>query len=109
PPSLNDQRQHSCERRITMRRLIGVAAGTHVVTAICALLLASLPAFGQERFGSISGTVTDPSGAVIPGVAITITHLETRRVYTSTTGNDGTYHIMEIAPGRYSVGFEKTG
>ncbi len=92
-----------------MRRLMRIVAGTPTLTAFFALLLTSLPVFGQERVGSISGTVTDPTGAVIPEVAVTVTHLETRRVYTTTTGGDGTFHIFELAPGRYSVAFEKTG
>lgn len=36
------------------------------------LLVLSLPAFGQERFGEINGTATDPSGAVLPNVTVTL-------------------------------------
>ena len=40
----------------------------------------------QERFGGLTGTVKDDSGAVLPGVTVTITNKETGKVYTVVTG-----------------------
>jgi len=69
----------------------------------------ALPLVAQERFGNISGTATDPSGAVVPGVKVTVTNQNTKRIITATTRTDGSYAVMEVEPGRYSVAFEKTG
>ena len=74
-----------------------------------ALVLMSFPAFGQERTGGIAGTVSDPTGAVIPDVQITATNLSTGRMQSTTSGSDGAYRILQVEPGRYSVAFEKSG
>lgn len=76
------------------------------------LLVCSLGAvalFGQERFGELNGVVTDPSGAVLPNVTVTLTNKQTNRVYTAKTGGDGSYVARDLDPGRYSVRFEVSG
>jgi Carboxypeptidase regulatory-like domain/TonB-dependent Receptor Plug Domain len=74
-----------------------------------ALLLLLPPIQGQERFGTIIGAATDPSKAVLPNVAVTITNKATSRVFTTATRRDGSYTALELEPGRYSVRFEKAG
>jgi hypothetical protein len=69
----------------------------------------ALPLLAQERFGNISGTATDPSGAVVPGAKVTVTNQTTKRIITATTRSDGSYAVLDVEPGRYSVSFEKTG
>jgi hypothetical protein len=69
----------------------------------------SLPVVGQERFGNISGIVTDPSGAVVSDVQVTITNKATNRSLTTKTRSDGTYSAFELDPGRYTVMFQKQG
>jgi hypothetical protein len=76
---------------------------------VVASLIAQLPLRGQERFGSIAGLATDPSGAVLPGVSVSVTNRTTNRVFTTATRNDGVYAAQDVEPGRYSVRFEKTG
>jgi hypothetical protein len=73
------------------------------------VLALSLPMAGQERFGNITGIVTDPSGAVVADVTVTIVNKSTNRTLTSKTRSDGTYSAFEIEPGRYSVMFQKQG
>ncbi len=73
------------------------------------VLALSLPMAGQERFGNITGIVTDPSGAVVTDVTVTIVNKATNRTLTSKTRSDGTYSAFEIEPGRYSVTFQKQG
>lgn len=63
----------------------------------------------QERFSGLSGIVKDDSGAVLPGVTVTITNKETAKTYTVVTGGDGAYRILDLEPGRYSVKFELSG
>lgn len=78
--------------------------------ALCAFsVLLSLPLVAQERFGSISGTVTDATGAVVPDVTVSVKNLATNRTITVKDRSDGTFNAFELEPGRYSVAFEKKG
>src|SRR5947209_3527579 len=74
---------------------------------VCLLSICSLCA--QERFGSFIGTVTDPSGAVLPTVSVTLTNKESGREYKTTSDNSGTYIFRDVEPGRYRLVFEQTG
>ena len=69
-----------------------------------ALLVAMLatPAGAQERFSGLTGTVTDASGAVLPGATVAITNKETGKVFTAVTGADGVYRVLDLEPGRYT-------
>jgi hypothetical protein len=69
----------------------------------------STPAAAQERFGSVAGIVKDSSGAILPGVTVTVTNKVTQRVYTAVSGGDGSYRILDLEPGRYTVRFELSG
>jgi hypothetical protein len=57
----------------------------------------------QTNYGTIVGTVTDPSTAVLPGVAMTLTNNGTSATQTTTTGDSGTYSFVNLNPGSYSV------
>jgi len=59
--------------------------------------------------GSLSGTVTDPSGAVVPNVTVTLTSTDTGAVRNSVTGADGAYRFGLLPPGNYKVKFSATG
>lgn len=65
--------------------------------------------FGQAFTGSISGLVTDPSGAPTPEVAITVTDINRNVAVTATTNQDGFYSVSQLAPGTYRVRAEKAG
>ncbi len=64
---------------------------------------------GSAAAASILGTVTDPSGGVIPGVEITVTNTDTGISQTVTTGKDGRYEVHFLAPGPYSLTATVTG
>ena len=73
------------------------------------VLLAGCPlAFGQA-VGAITGTVTDPSGAVIPGVKVTATRVETGVSQFTVTSGAGTYTIPRLVVGTYNVTAEAAG
>jgi len=79
-------------------------------TALLAVFLSVSQAAGQSRqSGEIRGTVTDSTGAVIPGVVITITNLATGVVQRATTGATGLYDAPSVPVGEYSVAFAKEG
>ena len=59
--------------------------------------------------GALTGTITDPSGAVVPNAMVTATNLDTGQARTATTGADGTYKINLLTPGNYKVRFEAGG
>jgi hypothetical protein len=96
---------------ISKGRARGVAR-VWLVAAWCAMaafVTAAAPASAQERFGAVSGVVKDDSGAVLPGVTVTINNKGTGKTYTVVSGNDGAYRILDLEPGRYSVKFELQG
>jgi len=67
------------------------------------------PAGAQTTFGSITGTVTDQSGAVIPGVAVTITNAGTNAQRQATTSETGVFNVPNLAVGSYRVRMEAGG
>ena len=65
-------------------------------------------AWGQSDVGSISGTVTDPSGAAIPGVQVSITESSTGARYGgSTTDGSGEYRLINLPVGTYALSFKQ--
>jgi hypothetical protein len=80
--------------------------------SVCCLLglLAADSALADNVYGEIRGTVTDPSGAVIPGATITATNTGTGVSKTVKSATDGTYEILQLAaPATYNVTAEQEG
>ena len=74
------------------------------------LILLALPARAQNaNTGEIKGGVTDPTGAVVPGVTVAIKNLGTAVVTSATTNGAGLYDVPFLIPGTYSVTFSKQG
>lgn len=76
------------------------------------LLLALVPvrsAFGQAVSGSVFGTVSDPTGAVVPGVAVAIRDLDRGVDYHVQTNSDGNYLQTHLLAGHYRVTIEASG
>lgn len=67
------------------------------------------PALYAQGNGTIVGTVTDPSGAVIPNATVTITNLDNGFIRTSVTNSTGSYSVPELPPGHYGVRVAATG
>ena len=65
--------------------------------------LHSAPALAQILYGSVVGSVKDPQGAFIPGVAVTITNTETGLTRETVTDAQGTYNLVNVLPGPYDV------
>ena len=65
--------------------------------------------FGQAINGSISGIVTDNSGATVVGTKITVTDLDRNTAFTTTTNEAGLYSVSQLQIGRYRIVAEKTG
>ena len=70
---------------------------------LAALFAVASPAFGQGTTGSIIGTVTDPTGAVVANSAVTATSIDTNDVRRTTTLADGAYSLQFLPIGQYKV------
>ena len=69
------------------------------------LTLSSWPpsALAQVTTADVVGTVTDSTGALLPGVTVTASNTATGNVETAFTDADGNFQILRLAPGRYRV------
>jgi hypothetical protein len=73
------------------------------------ILFSAAFVMAQMGTGTITGTVTDQSGAVVPGVRVTITNVNTGVTQATTTTGAGVYTVPNLPPGNYTVTAEKTG
>lgn len=78
-----------------------------VITMLSLVLVFAAAAFGQRTTGDIEGTVTDPQGAVVPNVAITVAGAEgastTGFRRTVQTDSNGFYRVSQVPPGTYTI------
>src|SRR5580700_10543158 len=89
----------------------GAVQALFTLSAVCAVVLSlSMVGLAQELAATLTGTVTDPSGAVVAGATVTVHSQETgadlRTVTTSSTGN---FNITNLPAGRYSVTVKNAG
>lgn len=82
-----------------------------VKVLVLTLAFACAPALvsAQATTGSISGTVTDESSAILPGVTITVTNVETGVVRTQVSDARGRYRVLDLAPGSYQLATDLQG
>jgi hypothetical protein len=74
------------------------------------LSLSILPAWGQSlNTGNVTGTITDPSGAVVTGAKVTLVDTATGDTRTSATNDAGHYFFANITPGHYTLTTSKAG
>ena len=82
------------------------------LTLCCCLVTFGLSvpaAFAQETTATVTGTVTDQSGGVLPGVVVSLKHLPTGRVTEAITGAEGAYLVPLLPIGGYEVTFTLQG
>ena len=78
--------------------------------AFCLLLFVIGAGMAQNtNSGDIRGTVTDSTGAVLAGVKVTVTNIDTGSSKVLSTNNDGLYDTASILPGNYQITFTKDG
>src|SRR4051812_15903642 len=76
--------------------------------ALTLVLFATL-ASAQVGSSTISGRITDPTGAVVPRVNVSIVQTETNYQFTAVTNEDGLFRVPSLSPGTYRVTFEGAG
>src|SRR4051794_13653508 len=84
-------------RRVTFFRFIVCLAAT------------AFMAFGQGVNGTITGTVTDPSGLVVSGAPVEARNVETGALYTGASTSTGNYAILNLPVGTYTVNAQAPG
>jgi hypothetical protein len=73
------------------------------ITVICCLLLIAGAAFAQADRGTLTGTIADPAGAVIPGAAIALKNINTGAVYQTVSSSTGNYTFAQLPAGKYQL------
>ena len=75
--------------------------------AVC--VFAAAAAFGQSTTGGVNGTMTDTTGAVVPGTSVTLSNVETGVEVTTEANASGFFVFVNVQPGNYTLVSEKTG
>ncbi len=73
------------------------------------VVLGAAGLWGQAGTGTITGTVTDSAGAVIPGASVEVKNAETNVPYPTVSTETGAYTVLRLPPGPYSVTVQVTG
>jgi hypothetical protein len=81
------------------------------IISVCLFIVCVFSSFAlaQEFRGSISGRVTEASGAAVPGANVTITNVATNTTTTAITNESGNYLVLFLNPGQYEVTVEANG
>ena len=80
-----------------------------LVSILCLMVLVADPLSAQIDTGGITGTVTDSSGAIVPGATITLTNDATGVILSTKSTSTGTYSLTAIRPGTYTLRGEAAG
>ncbi|SPE26871.1 Cna B domain protein [Candidatus Sulfotelmatomonas gaucii] len=88
---------------------IGAKCLRALMFVVVALACCGVFVYGQGTSGSLTGLVSDPSGAVVSGATVTLTNLGTNFAQTVRTDNTGVYLIKPVEPGSYSMKINAQG
>jgi hypothetical protein len=80
-----------------------------IALSVFGLLLGGTALFGQSTSGSITGTVRDNAGALIPEATVTVANAATNLKRTVTSNSEGGFVVAQLPPGNYTVTVEKSG
>ena len=86
---------------LTLARRLGLG--------LCLIVLATTHVQAQDFRGRINGTVTDNTGAVLPGVSVTASSPALIQPQMQVTGADGSYRFLALPPGVYDIAYELSG
>ncbi len=83
--------------------------GRRFLALAMTVLLAAGLALAQTETGSVSGTITDSSGAVVPGAKVTVKAVTTNATRSTVANASGIYTITNLPPAEYSISVEASG
>jgi len=95
--------------RLDRSRVGMMHAGLLIIVGLIVLLLMGGAAHGQTVSGTVTGTITDPSGAIIPGVTVTIMNTATGEIRTGVTNSTGFFSVPALPPGPYKASTDAKG
>jgi hypothetical protein len=82
---------------------------TQIFSLLFVIMACGIVAAAQGSKGTVVGTVQDPNGALVTGARITVTNLATGDTREASSGDDGTYTVTSLEPGKYRVSVDATG
>ena len=94
---------------ITTNRTSKCVHSLGLALLLLVLNFAATTARAQALYGSITGTIIDASGAIIPNAAVVLTNQGTAATQTATSDAQGQYTVLNLLPGIYSVSLARTG
>src|SRR6267378_1899504 len=98
PPPCGSARNEARNRSVLMRRMLGI------LVVVLSLLLAMPPAASaQSIFATLSGTVRDASGAVVPGADVTVRNVSSHQPYKTVTNREGFFTLTTLPASAYDV------
>jgi hypothetical protein len=80
-----------------------MSAPSRAIAVLCFFALSILPAWSQASFSSLRGTVTDSSGALVPGASVSIVNKATGSTTSQTANTSGEYLFAQVIPGTYVI------
>lgn len=107
PRTITIQRD-SLQKRGSVQRNSRPFGGWALAVLLVALVFVS-QAFAQSTFGTLLGTVKDPSGAVVTGCIVTATNTGTSTQRSTVTDKDGGYILVNLEPGTYQIVMQAAG
>ena len=109
PPPAGTIVHRQAQDRARGRRWPSLKRRALKMAILLALATAASSVRAQSTFGDIRGTVSDVSGAVIPGATVTVHSLDQNFDRTATTGDTGEFVVENLQPGHYSVTVQRAG
>ena len=85
----------------------GILRLTHLLVLVALLCLA--PAMAQSDRGTLTGTIVDPTGAVVPGAEVTATHSQSGATHKTVTTDTGNFTLASVPAGVYEISVEAAG
>ena len=113
-PGMTAASRSKTTRSIGLSRCFGQRSLFNLASAALSLLMLLLNNFGprlqaQNNYGSVVGTVTDSTGAIVSGAHVTLTNRGTGATQSTTSGSGGTFSFVNLIPGLYDVTVSQKG
>lgn len=86
-----------------------LCAGMKVAGLVVLLGILSASVMWGQQNATVSGTITDTTGAVVPGVSVSVTNVNTGVTLTAVSNSTGYYRVENLIPGQYTVAAEAKG
>src|SRR6202451_2777036 len=100
---------HLVDRYAITEKANNLHRGFGLALVLCAVLFSASGAYSQILYGSLTGTITDASNAVVPNATVSITNQATGAGRDALTDSHGDYLVLNLEPGPYTITVKQTG